>query len=219
MHRSVAGLRQLLRAHVDAGPLDESEMGRGSAADSNRPGFLAEAPGLEQQRGADGRTAARILRFARRRLRRRSARRVALRAVRSDRGDTTSGLAASDEAAAGCEKLVQQALDKAREGRTTIIIAHRLSTIQTADVIVGIDHGRVVEMGSHSELLEKQGLYYNLVTSQSTEETDGNEEEKKGSLPNEKDYGSNGSFNPNVEKTMGNRLALVNTTFIATSLP
>ena len=80
------------------------------------------------------------------------------------------------------ERIVQEALDKAREGRTTIIIAHRLSTIQTADVIVGIDHGRVVEMGSHSELLEKQGLYYNLVTSQSTEETDGNEEEKKGHI-------------------------------------
>ena len=67
------------------------------------------------------------------------------------------------------EKLVQTALDKAREGRTTIIIAHRLSTIQTADVIVGINEGRVVEMGSHSELLEKQGLYYKLVMNQSTE--------------------------------------------------
>ena len=68
------------------------------------------------------------------------------------------------------EKLVQQALDKAREGRTTIIIAHRLSTIQTADVIVGINEGRVVEMGSHSELMEKQGLYYRLVMNQDNDE-------------------------------------------------
>ena len=64
------------------------------------------------------------------------------------------------------EKIVQEALDKAREGRTTIIIAHRLSTIQTADVIVGIEDGRVVEMGSHSELMKKKGLYYELVNAQ-----------------------------------------------------
>ncbi len=80
------------------------------------------------------------------------------------------------------EKLVQQALDKASKGRTTIIIAHRLSTIRTADVIVGIDKGRVVEMGSHSELMEKQGLYYKLVMSQSTEETDEDKNEEKGQL-------------------------------------
>ena len=64
------------------------------------------------------------------------------------------------------EKIVQEALDKAREGRTTIIIAHRLSTIQSADVIAGIEDGRVVEMGSHAELMKKQGLYYELVTAQ-----------------------------------------------------
>ena len=77
------------------------------------------------------------------------------------------------------EKLVQQALDKAREGRTTFIIAHRLSTIQTADVIVGIDKGRVVEMGTHSELMEKQGLYHGLVMSQ-TKEEEGDDEQNKG---------------------------------------
>ena len=64
------------------------------------------------------------------------------------------------------EKIVQEALDKAREGRTTIVIAHRLSTIQTADVIVSIDHGLVVEKGTHSELMETRGLYYDLVTAQ-----------------------------------------------------
>ena len=64
------------------------------------------------------------------------------------------------------EKVVQDALDKAREGRTTIVIAHRLSTIQTADVIASIEGGRVVEMGPHSELMDNEGLYYELVTAQ-----------------------------------------------------
>ena len=64
------------------------------------------------------------------------------------------------------EKMVQDALDKAREGRTTIVIAHRLSTIQTADVIASIDGGQVVEWGSHSHLMDLEGLYYELVTAQ-----------------------------------------------------
>ena len=68
------------------------------------------------------------------------------------------------------EKIVQEALDKAREGRTTIVIAHRLSTIQTADVIAGIEGGRVVEMGTHTELMDKGGLYYELVTAQTTQD-------------------------------------------------
>ena len=73
------------------------------------------------------------------------------------------------------EKVVQDALDKAREGRTTIIIAHRLSTIQTADVIIGIDNGCVVEMGSHDELMKREGLYYQLVMNQTIEESEENE--------------------------------------------
>ena len=64
------------------------------------------------------------------------------------------------------ESIVQKALDKAREGRTTIVIAHRLSTIQSADVIISVEAGRVVEMGTHSELMDKEGLYYDLVTAQ-----------------------------------------------------
>jgi ABC-type multidrug transport system fused ATPase/permease subunit len=68
------------------------------------------------------------------------------------------------------EKIVQEALDKARQGRTTIVIAHRLSTIQTADVIVAISGGKVVELGSHRELLEKKGLYYELVMAQRIDE-------------------------------------------------
>ena len=64
------------------------------------------------------------------------------------------------------EATVQEALDRAREGRTTIVIAHRLSTIQNADIIVSIEDGRVVETGSHSDLMDKKGLYYDLVTAQ-----------------------------------------------------
>uniref|UniRef100_A0A9J8BFG7 ATP-binding cassette sub-family B member 5 n=2 Tax=Cyprinus carpio TaxID=7962 RepID=A0A9J8BFG7_CYPCA len=64
------------------------------------------------------------------------------------------------------EKIVQDALDKAREGRTCIIVAHRLSTIQNADLIAVVQNGVVVEQGTHQQLLSKQGAYYTLVTSQ-----------------------------------------------------
>jgi subfamily B ATP-binding cassette protein MsbA len=60
------------------------------------------------------------------------------------------------------EKLVQQALDHLRQGRTTLVIAHRLSTIQDADEIIVMDKGRIVERGHHQELLSKQGYYYKL---------------------------------------------------------
>jgi len=60
------------------------------------------------------------------------------------------------------EKIVQEALDRAREGRTSIVIAHRLSTIYGADCIAVIKGGRVVESGTHSELLAQKGLYYQL---------------------------------------------------------
>uniref|UniRef100_A0A3Q3JXB6 Bile salt export pump n=1 Tax=Monopterus albus TaxID=43700 RepID=A0A3Q3JXB6_MONAL len=64
------------------------------------------------------------------------------------------------------EAVVQEALDKVRTGRTTISIAHRLSTIRNADVIIGFEHGQAVEKGSHTELLERQGVYFTLVTLQ-----------------------------------------------------
>ncbi|XP_077436057.1 bile salt export pump [Vanacampus margaritifer] len=64
------------------------------------------------------------------------------------------------------EAVVQEALDKVRMGRTTISIAHRLSTIRKADVIVGFERGRAVEKGTHSQLLEKKGVYFTLVTLQ-----------------------------------------------------
>lgn len=64
------------------------------------------------------------------------------------------------------EKVVQEALDRAMESRTSIIIAHRLSTIQNADVIVVIQGGRAIEMGTHQELLSKRGAYFVLNSAQ-----------------------------------------------------
>ncbi|KAI4792412.1 hypothetical protein KUCAC02_033401 [Chaenocephalus aceratus] len=65
------------------------------------------------------------------------------------------------------EAVVQEALDKVRMGRTTISIAHRLSTIKNADIIIGFEHGQAVERGTHTELIERQGVYFTLVTLQS----------------------------------------------------
>ena len=61
-----------------------------------------------------------------------------------------------------CLQIVQEALDRAQEGRTSIVIAHRLSTIQNADSIAVIRHGHVVEQGTHIELMARQGFYYKL---------------------------------------------------------
>lgn len=69
------------------------------------------------------------------------------------------------------EAVVQAALDKAREGRTTIVIAHRLSTVRNADVIAGFDNGVIVEQGNHDELMKEKGIYFKLVMTQ----TAGNE--------------------------------------------
>lgn len=60
------------------------------------------------------------------------------------------------------EKLIQNAIDKLTEGRTSIIIAHRLSTIQKADRIIVLDKGRIVESGNHESLLANEGYYYKL---------------------------------------------------------
>ena len=62
------------------------------------------------------------------------------------------------------ERVVQEALDKAREGRTCIVIAHRLSTIYGSDCIAVIHNGKVMESGTHAELMEQKGAYYQLNT-------------------------------------------------------
>uniref|UniRef100_A0A8C3IEG4 ABC-type xenobiotic transporter n=1 Tax=Chrysemys picta bellii TaxID=8478 RepID=A0A8C3IEG4_CHRPI len=64
------------------------------------------------------------------------------------------------------EKVVQQALDQARKGRTCIVIAHRLSTVQNADVIVVINNGKIIEQGTHQQLMAKREAYFNLVNAQ-----------------------------------------------------
>uniref|UniRef100_A0A8C5D1Z3 ATP-binding cassette, sub-family B (MDR/TAP), member 4 n=1 Tax=Gadus morhua TaxID=8049 RepID=A0A8C5D1Z3_GADMO len=67
------------------------------------------------------------------------------------------------------ETIVQEALDKVRQGRTTLVVAHRLSTIRNADVIAGFRNGEIVEMGTHSELMKKQGVYHTLMDGRNTD--------------------------------------------------
>ena len=66
------------------------------------------------------------------------------------------------------EKIISQNLHKIKEGRTTIIIAHRLSTVKACDVIIALDKGKIVEAGTHDELLTKKGYYHHLYTQQET---------------------------------------------------
>ena len=64
------------------------------------------------------------------------------------------------------EKVVQDALDKASKGRTTVTITHRLSTIQNADFICVVKKGKIVEQGQHFDLMAQRGYYYDLVNKQ-----------------------------------------------------
>ena len=62
------------------------------------------------------------------------------------------------------ERIVQSGMDRLMQGRTVFVIAHRLSTIQNSDVIMVMDHGRIIERGTHDTLLAEKGTYYQLYT-------------------------------------------------------
>ena len=62
------------------------------------------------------------------------------------------------------EIIVQRGMDALMKGRTVFVIAHRLSTVRNADVIMVLDQGEIIERGSHDELLQNQGTYYQLYT-------------------------------------------------------
>jgi ATP-binding cassette subfamily B protein len=69
------------------------------------------------------------------------------------------------------EVLIQEAMARLREGRTSFVIAHRLSTIRNADTIIVMDAGRIVEQGSHDQLMDRRGLFFSLYNSQFTQAT------------------------------------------------
>ena len=69
------------------------------------------------------------------------------------------------------EKVVQEALDQAKQGRTCLTIAHRLTTIQNSEQICVVDRGQIKERGNHQQLLQQQGIYFKLNMAQQRTET------------------------------------------------
>ncbi|KAJ4707555.1 ABC transporter B family protein [Melia azedarach] len=112
------------------------------------------------------------------------------------------------------ERVVQEALDKASIGRTTVIIAHRLSTIRNAHVIAIVQNGQVMETGSHDELIQDEnGLYTSLVSLQQTENRNTNQEDM---------HGNGFSFVPNlveIKSASSRRYSLVSRSSSAKSIP
>jgi len=114
------------------------------------------------------------------------------------------------------ERVVQEALDKAAVGRTTIIIAHRLSTIRNADVIAVVQSGKIMEMGSHHELIQNEnGLYTSLVRLQQAKD----EKEDTPFHPHHASSSSSISNKDNIHNTSSRRLSLVSRSSSANSIP
>ncbi|XP_047148085.1 ABC transporter B family member 15-like [Vigna umbellata] len=116
------------------------------------------------------------------------------------------------------ERVVQEALDKAAVGRTTIIIAHRLSTIRNADVIAVVQSGKIMEMGSHHELIQNDnGLYTSLVRLQQAK--DEREDTPFHPLPPPSSLSSSSISNKDNHNTSSRRLSLVSRSSSANSIP
>ena len=62
------------------------------------------------------------------------------------------------------DELIEKGMDRLMAGRTVFVIAHRLSTVMNSDVIMVLDHGRIIERGSHDDLIAQKGKYYQLYT-------------------------------------------------------
>uniref|UniRef100_A0A2P2JC15 ABC transporter B family member 15-like n=1 Tax=Rhizophora mucronata TaxID=61149 RepID=A0A2P2JC15_RHIMU len=112
------------------------------------------------------------------------------------------------------ERIVQEALDEAAVGRTTIIIAHRLSTIRNADAIAVVQNGHVVEMGSHEELIDNEdGLYTSLARLQQTEKEKMTEDRDNINVPT-----SSFITNKGINNSTGRSLSLVSRSSSANSV-
>ena len=131
-----------------------------AAAAANALGFIQELPnGLDTPIGENG-----IMLSGGQRQRIAIARALIKNAPILILDEATSALDSESE------RLIQEALDRLMQGRTTLVIAHRLSTIENADQIVVLDQGRIVERGRHSELLQQRGVYADLYRLQSNKQ-------------------------------------------------